>query len=103
MFVAMPDGEYCRRSRAHTTVACMRKTEHASRRVAGKWKLHTVSAASNKHGEIVLRIKKANLVMAFSHAKESKSPVPATPSPLFYFTGRTELMSGLPVRTPQAS
>ncbi|KAL6903632.1 hypothetical protein ACP4OV_004445 [Aristida adscensionis] len=36
----------------------------------GKWKLHTVSAASNKRGEIVLRIKKANLVMAFSHAKE---------------------------------
>ncbi|NP_001335056.1 uncharacterized protein LOC100502080 [Zea mays] len=37
----------------------------------GKWKLHTVSAASNKRGEIVLRIKKTNLVMAFSHAKES--------------------------------
>ncbi|XP_062185164.1 VAN3-binding protein-like [Phragmites australis] len=35
-----------------------------------KWKLHTVSAASNKRGEIVLRIKKTNLVMAFSHAKE---------------------------------
>jgi hypothetical protein len=45
-----------------------------------------VSAASNKHGEIVLRIKKANLVMAFSHAKESKSPVPATPYPLFSST-----------------
>jgi hypothetical protein len=30
-----------------------------------------VSAASNKRGEIVLRIKKTNLVMAFSHAKES--------------------------------
>lgn len=38
----------------------------------GKWKLHTVSAASNKRGEVVLRIKKANLVMAFSQAKESK-------------------------------
>ncbi|XP_066349909.1 VAN3-binding protein [Miscanthus floridulus] len=37
----------------------------------GKWKLHTVSAASNKRGEIVLRIKKTNLVIAFSHAKES--------------------------------
>ncbi|KAL6650972.1 hypothetical protein ACP70R_009897 [Stipagrostis hirtigluma subsp. patula] len=36
----------------------------------GKWKLHTVSAAANKRGEIVLRIKKTNLVMAFSHAKE---------------------------------
>ena len=50
----------------------------ASRRVAGKWKLHTVSAASNKRGEIVLRIKKTNLVMAFSHAKESKEPARST-------------------------
>lgn len=37
----------------------------------GKWKLHTVSAASNKDGKVVLRIKKMNLVMAFSNAKES--------------------------------
>ncbi|XP_020403833.1 VAN3-binding protein isoform X2 [Zea mays] len=39
----------------------------------GKWKLHTVSAASNKRGEIVLRIKKTSLVVMapFSHAKES--------------------------------
>lgn len=52
----------------------------------GKWKLHTVSAASNKRGEIVLRIKKTNLVMAFSHAKESvvrdvRPCAPEKPSP----------------------
>jgi aminopeptidase-like protein len=41
--------------------------------IAGKWKLRTVFAALNKRGEIVLRIKKTNLVvMAFSQAKESK-------------------------------
>uniref|UniRef100_J3LZ96 Uncharacterized protein n=1 Tax=Oryza brachyantha TaxID=4533 RepID=J3LZ96_ORYBR len=37
----------------------------------GKWKLHTVSAATSKGGKVVLRIKKMNLVMAFSNAKES--------------------------------
>ncbi|XP_062226070.1 VAN3-binding protein-like [Phragmites australis] len=52
----------------------------------GKWKLHTVSAASNKHGEIVLRIKKTNMVMAFCHAKESvihdvRPCAPEKPSP----------------------
>lgn len=52
----------------------------------GKWKLHTVSAAPNKRGEIVLRIKKTNLVMAFSHAKESvirdvRPCAPEKPSP----------------------
>ncbi|KAG2573080.1 hypothetical protein PVAP13_7KG226100 [Panicum virgatum] len=52
----------------------------------GKWKLHTVSAATNKRGEIVLRIKKTNLVMAFSHAKESvirdvRPCAPEKPSP----------------------
>ncbi|CAL5031232.1 unnamed protein product [Urochloa decumbens] len=52
----------------------------------GKWKLHTVSAASNKRGEIVLRVKKTNLVMAFSHAKESvirdvRPCAPEKPSP----------------------
>jgi hypothetical protein len=81
-----------------------------ARRFAGKWKLHTVSAASNKRGEIVLRIKKTNLVMAFSHAKESKEP--ATPgaiyrlvsslSPLIFFLGRTELTSSHLLTHPQA-
>uniref|UniRef100_A0A0D9W6R0 PH domain-containing protein n=1 Tax=Leersia perrieri TaxID=77586 RepID=A0A0D9W6R0_9ORYZ len=37
----------------------------------GKWKLHTVSVATGKGGKVVLRIKKMNLVMAFSNAKES--------------------------------
>ncbi|XP_015636942.1 VAN3-binding protein [Oryza sativa Japonica Group] len=37
----------------------------------GKWKLHTVSAATSKGGKVVMRIKKMNLVMAFSNAKES--------------------------------
>ncbi|KAL5215127.1 hypothetical protein ABZP36_004279 [Zizania latifolia] len=37
----------------------------------GKWKLHTVSATTIKGGKVVLRIKKMNLVMAFSNAKES--------------------------------
>uniref|UniRef100_A0A453CBF5 Pleckstrin-like plant domain-containing protein n=1 Tax=Aegilops tauschii subsp. strangulata TaxID=200361 RepID=A0A453CBF5_AEGTS len=37
----------------------------------GKWKLHTVSAATDRNGKVVLRIKKMNLVMqAFSNAKE---------------------------------
>ena len=40
---------------------------------AGKWKLHTVSAATDRNGKVVLRIKKMNLVMqAFSNAKECK-------------------------------
>ncbi|PUZ47841.1 hypothetical protein GQ55_7G198300 [Panicum hallii var. hallii] len=52
----------------------------------GKWKLHTVSAVTNKRGEIVLRIKKTNLVRAFSHAKESvirdvRPCAPEKPSP----------------------
>nr|CAB3487520.1 unnamed protein product [Digitaria exilis] len=52
----------------------------------GKWKLHTVSAATNKRGEVVLRVKKVNLVMAFSHAKESvirdvRPCAPEKPSP----------------------
>jgi hypothetical protein len=39
----------------------------------GKWKLHTVSAASDRNGKLVLRIKKMSLVMqAFSNAKECK-------------------------------
>ena len=42
-----------------------------------------MSAASNKRGEIVLRIKKTNLVIAFSHAKESKEP--ATPGAIVSF------------------
>ncbi|EMS59402.1 hypothetical protein TRIUR3_24836 [Triticum urartu] len=37
----------------------------------GKWKLHTVSAATDRNGKVVLRIKKMNLVMqAFSNTKE---------------------------------
>ncbi|TVU15373.1 hypothetical protein EJB05_38891 [Eragrostis curvula] len=57
----------------------------------GKWKLHTVSAASNKRGEIVLRIKKANLVMAFSHAKESvvKDVQPCAPEKPSHDDGAT--------------
>ncbi|RLM64392.1 hypothetical protein C2845_PM16G11970 [Panicum miliaceum] len=52
----------------------------------GRWKLHTMSVATNKRGEIVLRIKKTNLVMAFSHAKESvirdvRPCAPEKPSP----------------------
>jgi hypothetical protein len=39
----------------------------------GKWKLHTVSAAPDRNGKLVLRIKKMSLVMqAFSNAKECK-------------------------------
>ena len=39
----------------------------------GKWKLHTVSAASDRNGKLVLRIKKMSLVMqAFSNARECK-------------------------------
>jgi hypothetical protein len=60
----------------HHVALHARETERFSllaRRPAGKWKLHTVSAASNKRGEIVLRIKKTSLVVMapFSHAKES--------------------------------
>uniref|UniRef100_A0ACD5V6F0 Uncharacterized protein n=1 Tax=Avena sativa TaxID=4498 RepID=A0ACD5V6F0_AVESA len=37
----------------------------------GKWKLHTVSAACDRNGKLVLRIKKMSLVMqAFSNARE---------------------------------
>ena len=37
----------------------------------GKWKLHTVSAFSDRNGKLVLRIKKMSLVMqAFSNARE---------------------------------
>ncbi|KAM0901167.1 hypothetical protein ACQ4PT_020174 [Festuca glaucescens] len=37
----------------------------------GKWKLHTVSAAPDRNGKLVLRIKKMSLVMqAFSNARE---------------------------------
>ncbi|KAK3142175.1 hypothetical protein QOZ80_4BG0343270 [Eleusine coracana subsp. coracana] len=60
----------------------------------GKWKLHTVSAASNKRGEIVLRIKKTNLVMAFSHAKESvvKDVQPCAPEKPSHEDGATYLV-----------
>ena len=37
----------------------------------GKWKLHTVSAATDRNGKLVLRIKKMGRVMqAFSNARE---------------------------------
>jgi hypothetical protein len=44
-----------------------------------------VSAATNKRGEIVLRIKKTNLVMAFSHAKESNTEQHQTLPRMFSF------------------
>ncbi|KAG8065180.1 hypothetical protein GUJ93_ZPchr0004g40129 [Zizania palustris] len=37
----------------------------------GKWKLHMVSVSTANGGKVVLRIKKINLVMAFSNPKES--------------------------------
>ena len=77
LFVAMPDGEClpppfpCQAPHAHASRNLTSRSPGTVMRAAGKWKLHTVSAATNKRGEIVLRIKKTNLVMAFSHAKES--------------------------------
>jgi hypothetical protein len=51
----------------------------------------------------VLRIKKTNLVVAFSHAKESKEPARPSLSPLVLFLGQTGLTQQPPGHAPARS